>query len=111
MGPKSDAEGPQNSPPSGLVAPPTSEERKTPQLPVAEAAVSPDTATSKAMFLACSCRSTPETSQLISDDSGFISGISSPATALNTSTVCLFVCFFEKKTHCKAIFSPVLATK
>ncbi|EFO14030.1 hypothetical protein LOAG_14495, partial [Loa loa] len=74
-----------NPSPSSLVAPPTSESPHTPSL------TPPNTSTATTIpevlsSLVCSQRTSPESSnQGVDDDSGFISGFSSPATVLNTS--------------------------
>uniref|UniRef100_A0A915PD73 Uncharacterized protein n=1 Tax=Setaria digitata TaxID=48799 RepID=A0A915PD73_9BILA len=70
--------------PSSLVAPPTSESPHTPSL------TPPDTAMAAlpevALSLTCSQRISPESSNHgIGNDSGFISGFSSPAAVLSTS--------------------------
>ncbi|CAG9530122.1 unnamed protein product [Cercopithifilaria johnstoni] len=69
---------------SSLIAPPTSESPHTPSLtpPNAPAAAIPEVSLS----LGCSQRTSPESSnQGVGDDSGFISGFSSPAAILSTS--------------------------
>ncbi|VDK81320.1 unnamed protein product [Litomosoides sigmodontis] len=73
-----------NPSPSSLVAPPTSESPHTPSLtpPNVPAAAMPEVSLS----LGCSQRTSPESSnQDVGDDSGFISGFSSPAAILSTS--------------------------
>lgn len=86
-----------NPSPSSLVAPPTSESPHTPSLtpPNASSAGVPEVSLS----LACSQRTSPESSnQGVGDDSGFISGFSSPATVLSTSKVdCCYKFFANLK--------------
>lgn len=75
-----------NPSPSSLVAPPTSESPHTPSLtpPNATVPAIPDASLS----FGFSQRTSPESSnQGIGDDSGFISGFSSPAAILNSSKV------------------------
>uniref|UniRef100_A0A158Q7G6 Uncharacterized protein n=1 Tax=Elaeophora elaphi TaxID=1147741 RepID=A0A158Q7G6_9BILA len=72
-----------NPSPSSLVAPPTSESPHTPSLtpPNASASTIPEVS-----LLVCSQRTSVESSnQGIGDDSGFISGFSSPAAILSAS--------------------------
>ncbi|VDM92916.1 unnamed protein product [Onchocerca ochengi] len=70
-----------NPSPSSLVAPPTSESPHTPSLTPPNAAV-----TEMALSLTCSQRISPGSSnQGVDDDSGFMSGFSSPATVLSAS--------------------------
>ncbi|VBB31881.1 unnamed protein product [Acanthocheilonema viteae] len=69
---------------SSLIAPPTSESPHTPSLtpPNVSASAIPEVSLS----LGCSRRTSPESSnQGVGDDSGFISGFSSPAAILSTS--------------------------
>ncbi|VDO14523.1 unnamed protein product [Brugia timori] len=79
-----------NLSPNSLVAPPTSESPQSPSLtppnaPSIVVAATPDVSLSS---LACSQRTSPESSnQGVGDDSGFISGFSSPATVLSASKV------------------------